>query len=105
MNKSLTLQPFKEVPMSNRIRPIVRAAFKCDALVYQFTEIDVEDGLIEATDYDGIVAEVNERYVDDAIVREAENRLDICDDPYNQLDPDYIREAKQLRAFIKRWRG
>ena len=89
--------------MSNPIRPIVRAAFRCDALVYQFTELDVEDGLIQATDYDGIVAEVNAHYVDDAIVREAENRLDICDDPYNQRDPDYIREARQLRAFLKKW--
>jgi hypothetical protein len=89
--------------MANKIRPIVRAAFKCDALVYQFTELDVEDGLIEATHYDGIVAEVNERYVDDAIIREAENRLDICNDPYNQLDPDYIREARQLRSFLKRF--
>ena len=89
--------------MTKNIRPIVRAAFKCDALAYQFTELDVEDGLIEATDYDGIVAEVNERYVDDAIIREAENRLDICNDPYNQRDPDYIREARQLRAFLKRF--
>jgi hypothetical protein len=87
-----------------KLRPIVRAAFKCDALVYQFTEIDVEDGLIKATDYDGIVAEVNEHYVDDAIIREAENRLDICNDPYNQRDPDYIRDARQLRSFLKRFK-
>ena len=86
-----------------KLRPIVRAAFKCDALVYQFTELDVEDGLIKAADYDGIVEEVNEHYVDDAIIREAENRLDICDDPYNKSDPDYIREARQLRAFLKRF--
>ena len=89
---------------NTKLRPIVRAAFKCDALVYQFTELDVEDGRIQATDYDGIVAEVNEHYVDDAIIREAENRLDICDDPYNQLDPDYKREARQLRAFLKRFK-
>lgn len=86
-----------------KLRPIVKSAFKCDALVYQFTEIDVDDGLITASDYDGIVAEVNERYVDDAIIREAENRLDICNDPYNQQDPEYIREARQLRAFLKRF--
>ena len=89
---------------NTKLRPIVRAAFKCDALVYQFTELDVEDGLIQATDYDGIVAEVNEHYVDDAIIREAENRLDVCDDPYNQLDPDNKREARQLRAFLKRFK-
>ena len=91
--------------MTIKLRPIVRAAFKFDALVYQFTELDVEDGLIKATDYDGIVAEVNEHYVDDAIIREAENRLDICNDPYNQRDPDYIREARQLRAFLKRFKN
>jgi hypothetical protein len=90
--------------MMIKLRPIVKAAFKCDALVYQFTEIDVEDGLIKATDYADIVAEVNEDYVDDAIIREAENRLDICDDPYNQQDPDYIREARQLRSFLKRFK-
>jgi hypothetical protein len=90
--------------MMIKLRPIVKAAFKCDALVYQFTEIDVEDGLIKATDHADIVAEVNEDYVDDAIIREAENRLDICDDPYNQQDPDYIREARQLRSFLKRFK-
>ena len=87
-----------------KLRPIVKSAFKCDALVYQFTEIDVDDGLITASDYDGIVAEVNERYVDDAIIREAENRLDICNDPYNQEDPDYTREARQLRSFLRRFK-
>lgn len=86
-----------------KLRPIVKAAFKCDALVYQFTRVDVDDGLITASDYDGIVAEVNDRYVDDAIIREAQNRLDICNDPYHQQDPDYAREARQLRAFLKRF--
>jgi len=90
--------------MAQKLRPIVKAAFKCDALVYQFTEIDAEDGLIKATGYDDIVAEVNEHYVDDAIIREADNRLDICNDPYNQLDPDYQREARQLRTFLKRFK-
>lgn len=90
--------------MAQKLRPIVRAAFKCDALVYQFTRIDAEDGLIKASGYDGIVAEVNEHYVDDAIIREAENRLDICDDPYNQMDEDYQREARQLRTFLKRFK-
>ena len=32
--------------MTNSIRPIVRDAFKCDELVYQFGTIDVEDGLL-----------------------------------------------------------
>jgi len=84
-----------------KLRPIVRAAFKCDALVYQFTRIDVEDGLLVSGD---IVGEVNAKYDDAYIIREAENRLDICNDPYNQLDPDYKREARQLGGFIKRFK-
>ena len=43
------------------------------------------------------------KYDDAYIIREAENRLDICNDPYNQLDPDYKREARQLRAFLARF--
>lgn len=99
-----------------KLRPIVKAAFKCDALDYQFTEIDVEDGLITASDYDGIVAEVNERYVDDAIIREAENRLDICVHNIDDLTiwdgttaypvdmAVWKKEARQLRSFLKRFK-
>jgi hypothetical protein len=85
-----------------KIRPIVRAAFKCDALDYQFSRIDVEDGLLDGNN---VVADVNAKYSDADILGEAENRLDICDDPYNKSDPDYIREARQLRAFINRYKG
>ena len=102
--------------MANTIRPIVRAAVKCDALEYQFTEIDTADGLIKATDYSGIVAEVNDHYVDDAIIREAENRLDIC--VHNIADLTswdgttaypvdmavWKKEARQLRAFLNRFK-
>jgi len=83
----------------NQIRPIVRAAYKCDALVYQWTEIDVEDGLL----VDGSMAEVSEKYSDDGIIADAENRLDICNDGSNPDDPDYKREARQLRSFLKRF--
>ena len=83
-----------------KIRPIVRAAFKCDALVYQFSHIDVEDGLLDGNN---VVADVNEKYSDADILGEAENRLDICNDPYNRDDPEYRRDARQLRAFIKRF--
>ena len=86
--------------MAQKLRPIVRAAFKCEELVYQFTRIDVEDGLLVTGDMD----EVNAKYDDAYIIGEAENRLDICDDPYNQLDPDYKRDARQLRAFLKRFK-
>jgi hypothetical protein len=59
---------------------------------------------------------VNEHYVDDAIIREAENRLDIC--VHNvadltswdgttayPLDIDFWKkEARQLRTFLKRFK-
>jgi hypothetical protein len=83
-----------------KIRAIVRAAFKCDALDYQFSRIDVEDGLLDGSN---VVADVNEKYSDATILGEAENRLDICNDLCNQDDPDYRRDARQLRAFIKRF--
>ena len=99
-----------------KLRPIVRAAFKCDALVYQFTEIDAADGLIKATDYSDIVDEVNKHYVDDAIIREAENRLDICVHNIDDLTSwdgttaypvdmaVWKKEARQLRSFLKRFK-
>lgn len=92
-----------------KIRPIVKAAFKCDALEYQFTVIDVEDGQIKASDYDGIFAEVNEHYSDNRIIDDAESRLDITEDNLRDyLDNDdlkvYQREARQLRAFLKRFK-
>jgi hypothetical protein len=90
----------KEVPMANKIRPIVRAAFRCEGLVYQFERIDVEDGLL----VNGDMAEVNAKYDDAHIIDDAENRLDICLDGYNLDDPDFIREARQLRAFLNRFK-
>jgi len=83
-----------------QIRPIVKAAFKCDALEHQFTQLDIEDGLLVT----GSEAEVNDKYDDAHIIDEAENLLDICTDPCNSKDPVYIREARQLRAFIKRFK-
>jgi len=83
-----------------KLRPIVRAAFKCRALEYQFEVIDVEDGLLTSDD---IEAEVNEKYSDAYIIGEAKNRLDICNDSYNLDDPYYQREARQLQSFLKRF--
>lgn len=83
-----------------KIRPIVRAAFKCDDLDYQFSRIDVEDGLLDGNN---VVADVNAKYSDAYILGEAEHRLDICNDSCNQDDPYYQRDARQLRAFIKRF--
>lgn len=79
-----------------KIRKIVKDAFKCNELVYQFGIIDVEDTLL----VDGTEEEVNEKYSDAYIIGEAKNRLSICD--ANEDDPDYQRDARQLRRFINK---
>jgi predicted ATP-grasp superfamily ATP-dependent carboligase len=84
-----------------QLRPIVKAAFKVDELVHQFQDIDVPDGYLQT----GSVEEVNEKYDDAWIIAEAENKLDIAMDPYNQEEACWQRDAKQLRRFIKRFRG
>ena len=89
-----------------KIRQIVKDAFKCDALVYQFERIDVEDGIIckgiEFPDDDEVIKAVNAEYSDAYLLGEADDRLDICNDSFNQADPDYCREARQLVRFIKK---
>ena len=100
--------------MANQIRPIVRAAFKVDELVYQFTRIDTADGLIKTDDpfpsYDDIVAVVNASYSDEYIIGEAENRLTIshCNIEEGGWEGEELkmhqREARQLRSFLKRFK-
>lgn len=93
--------------MSNPIRPIVRAAFRCDALVYQFTYVDTADGILSS----GSMSEVSDTYDDAHLLGEADMCLDICQDNLRDLQFDrdgedyrtYQREARQLRAFIKKW--
>ena len=80
------------------IRKIVKDAFKCDGLVYQFEVIDVEDGILTSDD---VEAEVNEKYSDAHILNEADNRLVICN--ANEDDPDYQRDARQLERFINKY--
>mgnify|MGYP001289712798 CR=1 FL=1 len=82
-----------------KIRPIVRAAFRVNELVYQFEDIDVPDGHLET----GSIEEVNERYDDVHIICEARHRLDIAMDDYNQEDKWWRRDAAQLRRFIAKW--
>lgn len=84
-----------------KIRKIVKDAFKCRALEYQFGIIDVEDGILTSDD---IEAEVNEKYSDAYILAEADNRLDICMCDTNADDPDYNREARQLVRFIGKYK-
>ena len=51
------------------MRQIVKDAFKVDQLVYQFTRIDCEDGLLT----EGTMTEVNAKYTDAHIIKEAEH--------------------------------
>jgi hypothetical protein len=81
------------------LRQIVKAAFRVNELVYQFSEIDVDDGQLET----GSKKEVNEKYDDKHIIQEAKYRLDIAMDEMNQEEADWRRDAKQLRNFIKNW--
>ena len=89
-----------------KLRPIVKAAFKVDQLVYQFECIDVQDGLL----VNGDIAEVNAKYDDAYIIGEAENQLDIADDNlrnggwYGEDLKVYQRDARQLRSFLKRFK-
>lgn len=82
------------------IRPIVKAAFKVNELVYQFEDIDVLDQKLES----GSIDEVNEKYDDAHLIGEAENRLDIAMDEYNQEEECWRKDAAQLRRFLKKWR-
>ncbi len=94
--------------MTKKLRKIVDDAFKVDELVYQFTVIDVEDGLLE----DGWAPEVNEKYTDEYIIGEAENRLDISQDQLEAIDqyghPEdwalHTKESNQLKRFIKKYK-
>ena len=85
------------------IRPIVKAAFKVSELHHQFFEIDIADGYLSNGSEAEVMAEVNEKYSDAYLIGEAENRLDIALDPYNQDEPEWRKDAAQLRRFIKRW--
>ena len=98
---------------TKHIRPIVRDALKCDELVYQFGTIDVEDGLLSGDNWE---ADLNEKYSDDAIIGEAENRLDIAHHNIKDLtnwdgstyDPEMLgihkKEARQLERFLKKYK-
>ena len=80
------------------IRPIVRAAFKCEGLVYQFTVIDVEDGTLQ----EGTKEEVNEKFDDAYIIGEAENRLHICG-CQDEMSSAYDQEERELKRFLRKW--
>tara|TARA_R100001443_G_scaffold65160_1_gene74461 strand:+ start:559 stop:825 length:267 start_codon:yes stop_codon:yes gene_type:complete len=85
------------------IRPIVKDAFECDALRYQFERIDVYDKhLAEATE-----ACVSDTYDDAYLIKEAQYQLDVArmqrDELYGEEDFDTIDiEVKQLLQFLDR---
>ena len=84
------------------IRQIVKDAFKVDQLVYQFTRIDCEDGLLT----EGSMAEVNEKYTDAYIIKEAEHhqymsRINVEEGGYEGEDLKlHKREYAQATRFL-----
>ena len=80
------------------IRPIVKAAFKCEGLVYQFQVIDMECGVLE----EGTMEEVYEKFDDAYIIGEAENRLHICG-CQDEMSSDYDQEERELKRFLRKW--
>ena len=107
------MPPRKGVSDMTKLRQIVKDAFKCDELVYQFEEIDVDDGLLAGIN---VIDEVNAQYHDDGIIAQAENRLDIAYDNIDSLTsfdgstefPEdmavHKKEARQLERFLKKYR-
>lgn len=96
-----------------KIRKIVRDAFKCDALVYQFERIDVEDGIIckdiAFPTFDDVQAAVNAEFDDAYILGEAANMLDIsrCNIEEGGWEGEDLkmhkREFRQLSNFINKY--
>jgi hypothetical protein len=88
-----------------KIRQIVKDAFKCDQLVYQFSRIDVEDGHLSS----GTMEEVNEKFTDAYIVKEAEHHQYISqewlDDSEGEELKMHQREYNQLTRFINKHRS
>ena len=93
--------------MPNKIRPIVKAAWKVDELVYQFEEIDVPDGYLVTAS----IEEVNDKYDDSYLVGEAKNRLSLVQDQLDSISKEgwpedwkiYNRDKRQLTSFITKW--
>ena len=96
-----------------KIRPIVKAAFRVDELVYQFERIDVEDGIIckgiAFPSHADVQEAVNAQFSDAYIIGEAENRLDISRENIEQGGWEgedlkmHKREFRQLTRFIEKW--
>tara|TARA_Y100000593_G_scaffold49275_1_gene92837 strand:- start:43 stop:405 length:363 start_codon:yes stop_codon:yes gene_type:complete len=90
-----------------KIRPIVRAAYKVDELLYQFYDIDIPDGYLETAS----IEEVNEKYNDSYLVGEAKNRLSIVQDQLDSISKEgspedwkvFNRDKRQLTSFINKW--
>lgn len=91
-----------------KLRQIVKDAFKCDELVYQFEVVDVEDGLLAGVD---VISEVNAKYSDDDIVAQADDSLDIAYDNIRDCHSDremlaiHKKEARQLERFLKKYKA
>lgn len=89
-----------------QIRQIVKDAFKCDNLYNQFTRNDCEDGVL----LEGTMQEVNEKFTDAYIIKEAEWHLYVCKEwleegPEGEDFKRLRREYNQLTRFLKKYRG
>jgi hypothetical protein len=92
-----------------KLRPIVKAAMKVDELVYQYVVIDVEDGMLER---ENLWEQLNNKYSDEHIIKDAENRLNMSlenvEDLSNSSEIEeyemHLREARQLQKFISKFK-
>ena len=88
-----------------KLRQIVKDAYKCDELRYQFDDIDTSDGLLS---WDDPQADVNEKYSDEYIIKEAEHRLYLSKLNIVETDGEDLRihkkEARQLERFLAKYK-
>ena len=93
--------PNGEETVMTKLRQIVKDAYKCDELRYQFDDIDTSDGLLS---WDDPQADVNEKYSDEYIIKEAEHRLYLSKLNIEYADGEDLRihkkEARQLERFL-----
>jgi len=86
-----------------KLREIVKDAYKCEGLIYQFEEIDASDNYLGITWKSDLTIEeqVNKVYSDKGIIAEALNRYDIG--LFNPDEKDYRKENRQIKKFLDKY--
>ena len=86
-----------------KLREIVKDAYKCEGLIYQFEEIDASDNYLGITWKSDLTIkeQVNKVYTDEGIIKEALNRYEIglC----NPNDRDYRKEKRQIKKCLDKY--